>query len=64
MQAEHKKALVVIFAALFTCLFIGAMFITFYTHNLAISGLLITVLVVLAIDIFWVIRDKEDATAT
>ena len=64
MQAEHKKALVVIFAALFTCLFIGVIFITFYTHNLAISGILIAVLAVLTIDILWVIRDKEDATAT
>jgi hypothetical protein len=59
MQAEHKKALIVIFALLFICLLISTAFITLYTQNIAIAGVLIAVSAVLAVDILWVVRDKN-----
>lgn len=61
MQAEHKKALIVIFAVLFICLFVSTLFITFYTQNIAIAGVLIAVSAVLVVDILWVIKDKNDS---
>jgi hypothetical protein len=61
MQAEHKKALIVIFAVLFLCLFVSTAFITFYTENIAIAGVLIAVSAVLVVDILWVIKDKNDS---
>lgn len=62
MQAEHKKALIVIFAILFACLFISTLFVTFYTENIAIAGVMFAVSAVLAIDILWVIKDKDDSS--
>lgn len=62
MQTEHKKALAVIFSILFVCLFIGTIIVTLYTHNLAISGVLMAVSTILAVDIIWVIRGKNNAS--
>jgi cytochrome c oxidase subunit IV len=59
MQAEHKKALILIFAVLFACLFVSTVFITLYTENIAIAGVLIAVSAVLIVDILWVIKDKN-----
>jgi len=59
MGAEHKKALLVIFALLFFCLMAGSVFIAIQIQHLGIAAILLAVSVVLAIDIRWVMKSEE-----
>lgn len=60
MGAEHKKALLVIFALLFFCLMAGSVFVAIQIQHLGIAAILLAVSAVLAVDIRWVLK-AEDA---
>lgn len=57
---EHKKALVVIFSLLFACLTVATIFITVELQHIGIASILMVAGVILAMDIFWVLRSKND----
>jgi len=57
---EHKKALVVIFSLLFTCLTIATVFITVELQHIGIASILMVAGIILAMDIFWVLRSKNN----
>ncbi len=59
MGKEHKKALVVIFSLLFTCLAIATIFITVELQHMGIASILMVAGIILAIDIFWVLRSQN-----
>ena len=60
MGREHKKALVVIFSLLFTCLTIATVFITVELQHIGIASILMVAGIILAMDIFWVLRSKNN----
>ncbi|MEH6346277.1 MAG: hypothetical protein V7785_14385 [Bermanella sp.] len=60
MGTEHKKALVIIFSLLFTCLVVATVFITVELQHLGIASILMVAGVILAMDIFWVLRSKNN----
>jgi len=59
MGAEHKKALLVIFALLFFCLVAGSIFVAIQIQHMGIAAILVAVSIVLAIDIRWVLRADD-----
>ena len=59
MGAEHKKALLVIFALLFFSLIAGSVFVAIQVQHIGIAAILLAVSVILAIDIRWVLRADE-----
>lgn len=61
MEKSHKRALIVIFSFLFTCLIVATIFITAQAQSLGLSGILITVACILAIDIGWVMNSDTAA---
>lgn len=62
MGNQHKKALVAIFALLFTCLLAGTIFITLQVQHYAIGAILFVTTVIIGLDIRWVMKSQEPAT--
>jgi len=60
MGKEHKKALIVIFSLLFTCLAVATIFITVELQHMGIASILMVAGAILAIDIFWVLRSQNN----
>ncbi len=59
MGSEHKKALLVIFSLLFALLTAGMVFIVVEIQHLGIAGILVVAAIILAMDIRWVLNNKN-----
>ncbi len=60
MGNEHKKALIFIFSLIFTLLVVGTVFIAVELQHVGIASILLVAGIILAMDIHWVSRNKNN----
>ncbi len=63
MGNEHKKALIFIFSLIFTLLLVGTVFIAIELQHVGIASILLVAGIILAMDIRWVSRNKDNHSA-
>ncbi len=62
MGNEHKKALIFIFSLIFMFLIVGTVFIAIELQHVGIASILLVAGIILAMDIRWVSRSKENTS--
>ncbi len=60
MGNEHRKALIIIFSLIFILLIVGTIFIAIELQHVGIASILLMAGIILAMDIRWVARNKDN----